>query len=202
MKCNRTVCTLGMYVRFVADLVLHHVNSMLSTRILREKKLVVIIFLAEILRRNSRTSFRYDWCKNNLIPLHKTTMNRNNLRMDVPRVIDVPGGVHDQYRSSEHNRNRSTQLPSTSHESNDTSHEYNNNLNDSSFKEMFSMEDNDEGDPRDSPPPKLTNAPPRSPAVVKPLLRSQGSNQQVWQKRGRFLVWPAHLGEQFELISR
>jgi hypothetical protein len=46
-----------------------------------------------------------------------------------------------------------------------------------------------EEDDEREPPPKLTDSPPVSPTLIKPI---RVSKEPVKQKRGRFLVWPAH----------
>mmetsp|Transcript_6568 Transcript_6568/g.9642 ORF Transcript_6568/g.9642 Transcript_6568/m.9642 type:complete len:115 (+) Transcript_6568:385-729(+) len=54
----------------------------------------------------------------------------------------------------------------------------------------FNESPNEEGECEQyHPPPKLTNAPPLSPHVLKPSLQQK---KQIWQRRGRFLVWPAN----------
>lgn len=111
-------------------------------------------------------------------PSSKNTMNNDNLS-GIPRDISVPRSINRIGRKeSDLTINTETGVH------NPVKGPY--NAANPGRESIFLMAEED--DERE-PPPKLTDSPPVSPTLIKPIRLSKGP---VKQKRGRFLVWPAH----------
>jgi hypothetical protein len=115
-------------------------------------------------------------------------MNNASLRV-LPTKISVPEINNHYHHESEQPNARIL----TSHESAEQA---------KSFIAECSFIMDSINDERGEPPPNLTEVPPPSPpAAVKPKRLSGAHDKEpVWQRRGRFLIWPAHLGDHLDGI--